>query len=227
MNLLIIGGIAFGVGLIFFIWINVFGKKANFVCDLLAERSDGQLIVYGTNMGIMIVKKKGEIDKWKLIGTKIPPFQPKGTDSLYPYLKKGIDKCYLLRDRMGNIHVAEWTVEGKNIMLKPVYKDQMDFIITEQEEKAKIREKKKGWEKYEGFATIVACGMIIFLVMFFSYQYMEKSTTAIINAKDAAIKAIDVKIAESSGIIDQARSIVQRQQILDQTTNWTQTTIGG
>src|SRR5689334_18537032 len=107
MNLLYIGAGSFIVGLAFFIYIQVFGKKANFYADLFAEREDGSVVIDRANVGILLIKKKGEIDKWKIIGSAIPPFQPKTNDFLYPYMKKKSDKCYLLRDRNGNIHACK------------------------------------------------------------------------------------------------------------------------
>ena len=230
MNLVLVGILLIIVAAIFFFLMLIIGKKGNFKADIFEERADGSAIIMYSNVKIQLVKKKGEIDKWKALGTGIPAFQPKSKDFLYPYPKKKTDKCYLFRDRDGNIHPCRLEVDSENnIMIKPVFKDQMEFIVTEQEEKAKIKEKKGTWEKYQGFITIVVCGMIIFLVMFFSYQHEEKANSAIDTYRDAALKQIESKANEYGDIIQRASQIVQQQQTLDRTANWTQTNaiIGG
>jgi hypothetical protein len=228
MNIALIGVVLFFVGVLFFIY-NLFkqNNKPNFIADIFEDRADGSQVLLFVNAGIKIIKKKGEIEKWKIVKSNIPPFQPKGKDVLYPYLKEGKDKAYLLRDKDGNFHACNLKVIAGQVVLIPSFKDQMEFVITEHEEKSKIKAKKSSLEQWTPVIGFVIAGLVFFCAIFFGYQHLEKKSGQIETEGNLAIQKIDSKVAEYLGTFDKANYIVQRDAELQRTANWTETKVGG
>lgn len=225
MGLIFFFAALFGMGIWF---VTKLSKRATYIADIFEERADGQIILLTAGIGIKVLRKPNEIEKWQIVGSKIDPFQPKGREKLIPYLKKGIDKVYLLRDKDGFFHAMGFDIDKENqqIILKPEYKNQMDWIVKQLDERAKIKEKRTKWGEYTPAIALVMSFMIFFVAIYFTYDYANKQltrSTDVLNRIDAKEKEFDQKYNINALI--NAQQIIQQNQVATQTQNWTQTTV--
>lgn len=222
------------IGIIFFV-IALFGmlgmlaykllKTGDLKADIYEERDDGSRILTMENKDIRIIKgKDGKLDKFKIVGTAIPPFMPITRDFWIPRKGKKIDKLTLLRDKDGFFHPFKMDMDEKQrqLVLKPHYRDQMDWMAKEYDERAKLKEKTLGFEKYYPTITLVICFMMFFVTVFFGWKY----TSETINTANAKGETILNQLATiNPQVIIEAASIVARERQITATQNWTQTTI--
>lgn len=214
--------------LIIVFW-NLFFKKGDFLVELLEERSDGNIVVLGSNLPCKRIKTKGSIEKWRLITTKIEAFEPKAKDSLLPFLSKRIDKVYLFRDIHGIMHVLKIRVDEKTkeLIMSPDYRDPMNFIVTEYDERAKIKEAQSVWKEYQPLFVGIVCLMMVIASVVLIFDNANKKAGSIDAAADLAMKKIDAKVAQYDALLTKAALIVTNQEVLDRTENWTTSSVGG
>ena len=225
----ILAGVAvFGVIIMaILLWIFVFGNKGQFLCDLFEERAGGDVVLLLSNYGIRVLKKKDEIEKWQIINTKIPSFEPKHKSNMIPYLQKGKDKIYLLRDKDGIIHVMNIALdeEQRAIKLLPDYRDPLGFMVTEYDERAKIKEAQSAWKEYQPLVVSFICLALVVITILWSFKYANDARGDIETTIIAGQDKIDAHIAKYSDTILKASQIVLNQEVIDRTANWTTTTI--
>lgn len=212
-----------------FLWFFVFNQKGQMMCDLFEERMDGSIIILLSNAQVKVIKKEGYLEKWKILGTQIPAFEPKEKSNLIPYLDKRTDKIYLLRDRSGIIHAMNPILDEKTrkLILLPDYRDPMNFVIEEYDERSKIKEENSKWKEFAPYMGMIVAALVVFLAIFFSLQYAEKQRTNIEDAAHNGVVQVQNAASEFSDVLIKARQIVLSQQVIDQTANWTHTIVGG
>lgn len=230
MNIIIFGVIFFFTGLVGMgIWfITKLSKRATYIADILEERADGRTVILAGGVGIKVIKKPGEIEKWKIVGSKIEPFQPIGREMLIPYLKKGVDKVYLLRDKDGFFHAMALDIDQdqERILLKANYREQMDWIVRQYDERSKIKEKRSKWSEYTPIIAILLAVMVVITTTIFSFQYAGQQLSRaqdVLSQIDAKQKQFEERF--NINALEQAQAIIQQNKIVTQTQNWTQTTV--
>jgi hypothetical protein len=175
--LLYIGIIIFVVAIIGFLWI-LFGNafnKPDILCDLIEERADGGVVVLLANYGIKFIKKDDKIEKMKIMKTKIPAFTPVDKEFFIACLRKRIDKVYLFRDKDNVIHPMYFDEDKlmRTKIIKPFYRDLIDWMIYEYEQLMKVREQKNKWEQYIPHIAIVFSVMLVIASIVLTFQYVK------------------------------------------------------
>lgn len=211
-----------------FLWFFIFRSNTNMICDMFEEREGGDIVLLLSNFKIAVIKKKDQVDKWKILKTNIEPFEPKHKDNLIPYLSAKTDKIYLLRDKHGFIHVMKMSLDGAGkVKMMPDYRDPLNFIVTDYDERAKVKEASSAWKEYQPMIVSIICLAMVVVTIIFTFKYAVQQTTSITSAISAGKDEIHAYAAQYSETILRAKQIVLNQQVLDQTANWTTTSIGG
>jgi hypothetical protein len=232
MDFIIIALLCFG-GAILFVGMILLGLwltgRGNFYVDVSTEM-DGNRILLINNGKIKIIKKKGEVDKWKIIGWKsIKAFQPMGEKNLVPIHKGKMAKVYLFRDSEGEFHIIgwDWNEETRSIVMKPNYRDRLDWGVNDLEEREKLHQKTASWEKNLPLIAII-CGMIILtLILVFIPKFVTDSMAKSVEVYN---KAIDKTFSDVTGDIDvikKAADIIRQDKDYKVSENWTEITVGG
>lgn len=210
-----------------FLFFFVFRQKGNMLIDLFEERANGDVVLVLSDAGCKIIKRKGEIEKWQILNTKIEPFEPKQRDRLIPHLNKRIDKAYLLRDKNGNIHVIKFDIDEKtkDVVMQPDYRDPMNFVVTEYDERAKVKEQQAAWKEFQPMLIGILCLVMVVCTTVLIFDNANKQASRIQSEVSSGIDKIDGHVAQYDEVIRKAAIIVTNQEVLDRTNNWTTTHI--
>lgn len=227
-----IGTIVFLFGLIFalvvcaYAYLFIFNKKDG-VCDVLEERDDGNLIVLKSNVPYRFKgRTPGKPDSMKIGKYK----ECKPIERIYalPWLAKRTDKLYILRDKDGFFHPMKpyWDAKEKELKLKPDYRETIDWLVNEFDEKDKIKEKVGTLEKFMPQIVLGIVFLFAFMSMFYNWQHEKEMLNKMDGVKiefDNAV--ITAKSTYDPTIVRKAAEVVARYNMERGTTNWTQTTI--
>ena len=220
ISLLLIGGIMFGIAIIvagvMFIMV---ASKFDFKCDVLEEMNNG-LVLIMEGEKIKIQRKKNEVDKWIIKGWRsIKPFQPFGANLSVPVMGKKIKKVYLFRDGQGQFHIIgfDYNEERRQIVMKPWYRDGLDWGVNELEEREKLNAK-KDWvsANLPMWVSIIAL-MIITMVLIFVPKWVGEQID-----KGVAANVRLIELTKSPGTIGVTTIPTTANS---QTLNWTTSVI--
>lgn len=222
----IIIGIVLGI-IIFigFILLARRNSKGDVLADILEERSDGSVVIVQRDIGIKWRRDKtGNIDAWQIKG--LADFQPIDRSFFLPVKNNSLDKIYLFRDKNGNIEPMAFKLNHNRIEMTPSYRDHIDWLVYETEERAKLKEKEGKWKEYMPTVTLALCMAIFFVTCYFGWDYSKTQSSAV----DAKLNDFNAKIAYynelyNPEVLQKAQAIVARERINVQTQNWTSTQV--
>ena len=135
---------------------------------------------------------------------------------------------FILRDKDGFMHpmLPIWDEKSKSLILKPNYRDTIDWIVNEFDEKDKIKEKQGTLEKYMPQIVLAIVFIFAFMSMYYNWQH-EKEQINRIDSKAVELQDMITRAKQQYDpvILQKAMQIIAGQQARTSTENWTNTII--